>query len=494
MRCSKVRKLSFKFYEEALSDKDMDKIKEHLKDCPWCASEYKKVRKMMNAVENDIPKIVPEALHKNIMIEVDGQKSFAENEKRENKIAIISATRKAVVACAAVFIVCFALSFVDFDMIKEEGLGSLKKVTMKADEAIEKEKLNNTKEKSLTALDLLVGEDRDEEVANTFTSGTFSESATAEETSEELSANTSLDLLDTIESNEDDTTDLTSTKEKSKDNKDNKNKKDKEDKKLDKQKLDELISKKGFALADNYEDQLSNDDLTTKKAILELYTSSFDKALNETVDIASKYNANIYYQNIYYNEDSNEDYRTCVLALRVMLDNFNKLKSDIEKLGTYDINVMQEEVKIETKDELNYLLSELKEQKLSYETELEELDSESDNYETRKNELNSYINESNEGIQSLETRIENMSSGTEIVKMEITFNECSELDIDGILSGKAFSYGAVNGFKTGWERFARCIQNILLWICENILFIISFIILFIIVFFGLKSFIFKDKE
>ena len=475
MRCAKVRKLSFMFYEDRLSKEEAEKIKDHLRDCPWCASEYKKVKKMMNAIETESPKVVPEELHKNIMIEVNGMRSFNETEKRENKIAVINALRRGAVALAAVFIVAFGLSFIDFNKVDLSNMGEVLKLNERVNDAIETAKKENTKSKSLTADDLILSVKKSDNKVES----NVNESAI--ETEEELSVmNDNIDFasMDEEAVKEDkiilDTGAVTYTSNQ------------------------DIISEKGFANVSDYADILETDDSITKKGLMQMYTPTFDKSLNELDELCDKYNANIYYKNIYLEDGvkvkTKDDYRTAVIALRVLGENYNKLKNEIEKLGTYDINVLQDEIKVETEEDVRVLLSNVKEQLLTHETKLDELDEDSDTYETDKEELKTNIASEEEAIKTLEAKLEAMSENIEVVKLEITFKEISEADLEGILSAKSFTQGISKGFINGWNKFIRFLQNIFLWITENLLFIITFVILAVILFYILKAFLLKDRE
>lgn len=482
MRCGKVKKLSFKFYEESLSKEQMDEIKEHLKECPWCASEYKKVKKMMNAIENDSPKLVPDELHKNIMVEVNGMKSFNETEKRENKIAVVTALRRASVALAAVFIVAFGLSFIDFKNIDIKNMNVLK-LNEKVNEAIEKEKAENTKSKSLTADDLL------------FSSKKSDTKAAAEEASEEESNDGIKVVSDNLDfgvtTNDDAYLDKTLEEDAS----------EKEESTYAgsiSNTTNDIISQKGFSNVDEYALVLETDDEVTKKGLMNLYTSNFDKSLDELKKSCDKYNAKIYYENIYLNNPNNvltqDDDRICTVALRVLGENYNNLKNEIEKLGKYDINVTQDEIDIETKEDVEVMLSNVREQLLTHKNERDSLDKDSDNYDTEEAALSENIKSEEEAIKNLEAKLEAKSKEIEIVKLEVTFKEISEEDLEGILSGKTFANGIKKGFINGWNNFVRMLQDVFLWITENILFIIFFLILFAFVFFGLKTFLLKDRD
>lgn len=477
MRCSKVRKLMFKFFEEDVSEKQMVQVKEHLNNCPWCEAEYKKGMRVFDSMHRMDTKLPPDGIHKNIMQEVCGMDSFIKEERKEYRINFKRGIRKVAIACCAVFIVAFALSFVDFNMLKESSLSGINKLANstfdKLDVKEENEALVESEESKIVDTELF---------ASPFTrlgakNNTKEESTLTGDLVMMASANQSI-LADEAEAKTETVKESEVTSEK-------------ESKK--KTKLDDIILEKGFQTVENYNEYLDNDDNVTKKGLLELYTLEFDKALKNVNTIASNYGANIYYSNVYYNENG-DGYRTAVTALRVLRDEYKNLKADIEKLGKYDINVTQDELKVETTMDLESLLGTLKESKAELEKQIEELDEDNSDYEVQKETLEEQLSANNESISNVEKNLENMKLNVEIINLEVTLKECSELELEGILSGKTFWNATCKNFKLGWEKFVRMLQNIFLWICENILFILFFLILFGILWAILKAFFLRDRD
>lgn len=438
MRCNSVRKKVFLYLEDKLPKEERIKIKEHLKTCAWCTSEYKKTEKMMDAFTSGSPKVLPENLHKNIMIEIKGQKAFNEEEKRESIMAMHRAIRRAGVVFASVFVVFFTLQFIDFETLKEKGFEGLMELNKVANEAIEESKTENTAKA-------------------------------------EASLNTTFDKVilenekDNIVKNEDISENDIEVKEEMREN------------------LATQEGKNDFSNLYDYDQNFQIDNVV-KESILEIYTPNFDDSLSQIKNIANKNSSTIYYQNIYHDDESSEKYKVAVIALKINEDKFDTVKAQIEKIGYYKVNIEQEKEEDKLED-LSQLLLECKNKKVVLTEELNSVVSEDE-----KVRLQGEIEGIEKSIINLENQLAKESNVQEIVKLEVTLKECSELDIEGIISKETYLSSIKKSFTRGYEKFIRVMQNAFLWICENVMFIIVYAVLFIIVYFIFKGFFLKDKE
>ena len=96
----------FLYFENKLNPKKKEKITEHLKGCAWCMSEYKNGEQILNVMRGSYPKKLPEGLHKNIMQEEHGLRSYDEERKKEVKFMFGLATRRVGLVLASFLTVC----------------------------------------------------------------------------------------------------------------------------------------------------------------------------------------------------------------------------------------------------------------------------------------------------------------------------------------------------------------------------------------------------
>lgn len=459
MRCSKAKKLMFSYLDDKLSKEEKEEVTAHLNECPWCASEYKKTQKMLKVLNGTEPKMVPDGLHSDIMREINGLRSFKEDEKKE----VSRALRKGIVRGGLVFVACFLaffiIQFVDFDSIKTGDFGSL----LKIDQKIQEEKMMNTK--SLTADDVLgAGSSQSEEAAEEESIAAFDLAAEVKLSSDSLSDEAgSVDEI--VES-------FKTTAEKE--------------------------NNLGLLGTESYSTVL-DDAAVSKKAALNMYVTNYNDTINKLDILLDENNSEVYYKNVYHDIENGEtsEYKTAVIAVKVPESKFVSLYDEVSTLGTSDLEIMQD-AEADVDISLDDQLIEAKNQKTELVGQIETLREENEDHE-KDDEIESLkerVTDIESQIEDLEEEIANPEEveNDKICKLEITFKEISETELKGILSGSTWWSSIKLGTVNGAKGFVRFLQNVVIWVSSNILYILLGLVLFGIIYGILKWLFNKDRE
>ncbi|MCQ2749314.1 MAG: zf-HC2 domain-containing protein [Clostridia bacterium] len=392
MRCSKAKKLMFSYLDDKLSKDEKEEVTAHLKECPWCASEYKKTSKMLKVLNGTEPKMVPEGLHSDIMREINGLRAFKEDEKREVSRALRKGIVRGGLVCVACFLAFFIIQFVDFDSLKTEGVGSI----LKIDQKIQEEKMMNTRNAAGDAI------------------YDTKEAAEAEEASIPYEVfDTSADM-----SVDEEVKKIASTTAEKEDN-------------------------LGLLGTESYSTVL-DDAAISKKAAVNMYVTNYNDSVNKLEVLLGETGGEVYYKNVFYDideEGKTSDYKTAVIAVKVPESKFTDLYDKVSGLGTSDVEIMQD-AEADVDISLDDQLLEAKNQKTELVGQIETLREENEDHKNDDDieALKVRVSDIEDQIEDLEEEIENPedNASDKICKLEITFKEISESELKGILSGSTW--------------------------------------------------------
>jgi len=96
---------SFLYLDNSLSPKKKKYITDHLEKCSICKEKYKEDEAFLNSLRNNIPKDVPENLHKTIMLELNGLNTYDKERKKEIK-GMLKTASKRFLAIVTALVIC----------------------------------------------------------------------------------------------------------------------------------------------------------------------------------------------------------------------------------------------------------------------------------------------------------------------------------------------------------------------------------------------------